>query len=187
MLYKKKVEESPLPVREKISPKEIHKSYLSKIEHELKDMGVVSFDTSYSLHIDQEHLVLPPDITNTSSRELGELLNAFTQQKVYMRTLLGRVEIQVEDAKRKLYSASKDLYKQLTKEKVSESAKERIISTDYDTSDAYDNYMDYKRKQSSIEYSIQNIEDIVFMLSREVTRRNSDFANESRNESVSRY
>lgn len=173
-------------IKEKINPKEIHKSYLEKIETELDVMGVVSFDTSNMLNINQEHLELPAEITDLHSKELGEALNAFTQQKVYMRTLLGRVEATVEDKKRKLYVASENLYKSYTADKVSETAKERLISTNPHTKELHEDYSDYKRKQTIIEYSIQNIEDIIFMLSREVTRRNADFFDENRNHNIGR-
>ena len=41
-------------------------------------------------------------------------------------------------------------------------------------------YVDMKKKYALIEISIANIEDIIFMLSREVTRRTGDFAEEQR-------
>lgn len=180
----KKVAKKEPPKKEKINPKDMHKSYLDRIEADLSKMGVVMFDAETNLNINEEFLELPADITDMPSRSLGESLNAFTQQKIYMRTLLGRVEAQVEDCKRKYYEASEDLYKKLTADKFSETAKERILSTDEATSDLYNAYVEYKRKQSIVEYSIQNIEDIIFMLSREVTRRSGDFAEETRNHNV---
>lgn len=51
---------------------------------------------------------------------------------------------------------------------------------------AYYEYVDYKKKQALVEYSISNIEDIIFMISREVSRRTGDFNEENRAHNVGR-
>ena len=91
---------SELKAEGKINPREIHKSYLDKIETELEKQGVVFFDPQSNLNISDDYLTLPHEITEITSRELGEYLNTFTQQKLYLRTLLGRVELKVEEARR---------------------------------------------------------------------------------------
>ena len=174
------------PKGEKINPREIQKSYLDRMESELEKKGVVFFDASTKLNIDTEHLELPPEITEVTSRELGEYLNAFTQQKVYLRTLLGRTELLVEEARRKYFDVSADLYRKYSLDKMSETAKERMINANPAVQPAYNEYMDCKKKQTLVEYSIANIEDIIFMLSREVSRRTGDFNEESRAHNVSR-
>lgn len=172
--------------REKINPRNVHKSYLEKMESSLADKGVVFFDPDVNLNISEGYLELPAELTDVPSKELGEYLNAFTQQKVYLRTLLGRIESSVEEAKRAYFESSEKLYRRLTADKVSETAKERIVSTDPSIIPFYHEYVDCKRKQSLIEYSILNIEDIIFMLSREVTRRTGDFLDENRSYNVGR-
>ncbi len=171
---------------EKINPRSLHESYLEKIESSLENKGVVFFDPSTTLNITDEYLVLPGEITDVPSRELGEYLNAFTQQKVYLRTLLGRVELLVEEARRKYLEVSEPHYKKYSKDKMSETAKERIINSEAEVTPAYYELMDCKKKQTLIEYSITNIEDIIFMLSREVTRRTGDFSEENRAYNVGR-
>lgn len=174
------------PTEEKINPREIHKSYLDRMESELEKKGVVFFDASTKLNIDAEHLELPHEITEVTSRELGEYLNAFTQQKVYLRTLLGRTELLVEEARRKYFDVSADLYRKYSLDKMSETAKERMINANPSVQPAYHEFVDCKKKQALVEYSIANIEDIIFMLSREVSRRTGDFNEESRAHNVSR-
>ena len=171
---------------EKINPREIHKSYLDRMESELEKKGVVFFDASTKLNIDAEHLELPPEITEVTSRELGEYLNAFTQQKVYLRTLLGRTELLVEEARRAYFDVSADLYRKYSLDKMSETAKERMINAHESVKPYYHEFVDCKKKQALVEYSIANIEDILFMLSREVTRRTGDFAEENRAHNVTR-
>lgn len=174
------------PKEEKINPRAMRQSYLDRMESDLEKKGVVFFDAQTNLNIDGEHLELPTEITEVSSRELGEYLNAFTQQKVYLRTLLGRTELLVEEAKRAYFDASAELYRKYSLEKMSETAKERMINANPTVKPYYESYMDCVKKQTLVGYSIANIEDILFMLSREVTRRTGDFAEENRAHNVTR-
>ena len=174
------------PQQEKINPRDMHKSYLDKMEAELEKKGAVFFDADTNLNITAEYLELPPEITEVTSRDLGEYLNAFTQQKVYLRTLLGRTELLVEEARRKYFEASADLYRKYSIDKMSETAKERMINAHPTVQPLYYEFVDCRKKQSLVEYSIANIEDIIFMLSREVSRRTGDFNEENRAHNVSR-
>ena len=178
--------QKPKEEKEKINPREMHKSYLDKLENDLSSKGVVFFDPQSNLNISDEFLELPPEITEVSSRDLGEYLNAFTQQKVYLRTVLGRVELMVEESRRKYFEVSADLYRKYSIDKMSETAKERMINANPAVQPSYYEYVDYKKKQALVEYSISNIEDIIFMISREVSRRTGDFNEENRAHNVGR-
>lgn len=170
---------------DKINPRAIHKSYLDKMEDNLQKKGVVFFDET-NLHINSEFLELPAEITEVPSRDLGEYLNAFTQQKVYLRTILGRVELELEEARREYFTASADLYRKYSLDKLSETAKDRIINSHPAVSESYNRYSDMKRNQDIVTHSISSIEDIIFMLSREVSRRTGDFNEENRAYNVNR-
>ena len=178
--------QKPKEEKEKINPREMHKSYLDKMESELSSKRVVFFEPETNLNISDEFLELPPEITEVSSRDLGEYLNAFTQQKVYLRTVLGRVELMVEESRRKYFEVSADLYRKYSIDKMSETAKERMINANPAVQPSYYEYVDYKKKQALVEYSISNIEDIIFMISREVSRRTGDFNEENRAHNVGR-
>lgn len=162
------------------------KSYVDSIQEELEEKGVDFFDPSGSLNIDSDYLTLPAHITDVPAKELGELLNAFTQQKMYIRTLLGWAECYLEEAKREYLKESQQLYKKLSESKMSEKAKERELNSDPDIFPFYENYMDKQRACQLLEFNIANIEDAIFMISREVSRRSGDFSNESRNYNVQR-
>lgn len=169
----------------KINPKEMHKKYLTDIEESLERQGVVFFDEK-TLNISEEYLTLPLQITEVTSRDLGEYLNAFTQQKLYLRTLLGRTEIYLEEVKRKYVVSSEKIYKELSNGKLSETAKERIINSEEEVKPYYYDYIDWVKKRDLLLYSISNVEDTIFLLSREVSRRSSDFDDENRSYNVTK-
>ena len=177
----------PTEQRQKLNPKEIQKAYMEKREQELKDRGVVLFDVHEdNLNIDPDFLSLPREITEVPSRDLGQYLNAFTQQKMYLRTLLGRAELLLESARRAYYEVSEPFYTKYSAGKMSETAKERLINANEEVRPLYYLFLDRKRDCSLIEYAITNIEDAIFLISREVTRRTGDFNEENRNHNVSR-
>lgn len=188
-LQKQKVAETK---RQKVNPKAIMKSYSDKLQGELEVKGVDFFtptdiDPNGSLNINRDYLTLPQNITDVPTKELGEYLNAFTQQKAYMRTLVGYAELFCEEARRKYVSASEVRYRELLGSKLSETAKEREVNSDPDVLLVYEEFMDYKNKVKLLNTNISSIEDIVFMLSREVSRRTGDFKDDMRNYNVDNH
>ena len=171
---------------EKVNPKELRKQYLEHLETQLDSEGVTFFEPEHGLNIDSDYLILPAHITEVPSRELGEYLNAFTQQKLYLRTLLGRTEITLEQKKREYITSSDAHYKILANTKMSETAKERLITSQEDVKPLYYEYLNWSKRRELLLYSIANIEDSIFLLSREVSRRGSDFDDENRSHNVSR-
>ena len=175
--------------QEKINPMEVLKkrrNLTEVIEDEFKEKGVVTFSPEKELNINPNYLELPSDITEVSSKDLGEYLNAFTQQKMYMRTLIGWAECLVEEARRDYVEASKHIYKELNKTKLSETAKEREVNSDDEVLPYFEVYMDCKKKLQLLNLNVASIEDAIFLISREVSRRVGDFNNESRNYNVNR-
>ena len=178
--------------QKKVNPKEVLKqrrSYCDEVHKDLEDQGVDFFKPSEdggSLHIDANFLSLPQNITEVSARDLGEYLNAFTQQKMYMRTLVGYAELFCEEARREYLAVSEDRYKELLNTKLSETAKEREVNSDPDVKPSYEKYLDYRNKIKLLNFNILSIEEAIFMLSREVSRRTGDYENERRDYNVQR-
>ena len=170
--------------RDKINPRQMHRSFLDSIEDDLSSQGVVFFDNETGLNINEEYLQLPREITEVTSRDLGEYLNAFTQQKVYLRTVLGRAELVEEEARRAYYSSTDSLYKKYSTQRMSETAKDRVINADDSVKPLLEEYQNARSRVQMVKYAIDNVEDICFMLSREVTRRNADFESENRASNV---
>ena len=67
---------------------------------------------------------------------------------------------------------------------MSETAKDRVINADEDVKPLLEEYKDAKARVQMVKYAIENVEDICFLISREVTRRNADFDNENRASNV---
>ena len=182
----------PPPQKKKVNPKEVlsnRRSYCDEIHEELQEKGVDFFTPSESggsLNIDNSYLTLPRNITEVTPRDLGEYLNAFTQQKMYMRTLVGYAEMFMEEARRAYMYASEDLYRELSHSRLSETAKEREVNSDPVVKPLFQEYMDCKNKVKLLNLNILSIEEAIFLISREVSRRNSDFDNETRGYNVSR-
>ena len=183
----KRVDKKP-----KINPKAMLKekrNYCDRIHAELEDKGVDFFipgSQGGSLNIDKDYLTLPLSITDVPSRDLGEYLNAFTQQKAYLRTLLGYAEMFAEAARLAYMSASETRYRELLNSKLSETAKEREVNTDSKVRPSYEEWCHCKNQIRLLSYNIQSIEEIIFMISREVSRRTGDFNEENRTYNVGR-
>ena len=169
---------------EKINPRAIQKSYMDRIEEEVESQGVTFFEPDVNLNINPDYLQLPSEITEVTSKELGEYLNAFTQQKMYYRTLLGRTGLMLEEAQREYNLQSHNDYEVCSQGKLSETAKERIINSRPKVLPYYQKLRDISQKYNLLEIAISNIEDAIFLISREVSRRGADFDNENRNYSV---
>lgn len=190
VIVKFKVAKTEAP--KKMNPKEMleeKRSYGDRIQKELEDKGVKFFtpvEDGGNLNIDSDYLTLPMNITEVSARDLGEYLNAFTQQKMYMRTLVGYAELFAEESKREYFTASEGRYKELLGSKLSETAKEREVNSDPNVRPYYEKYLDYKNKVKLLNFNIQSIEEAIFMLSREVSRRTGDYENERRDYNVQR-
>ena len=176
---------------EKINPRAMlqEKRYSDRVQKELEDQGVDFFcpsEAGGSLHIDKDYLSLPQNITEVPAKDLGEYLNAFTQQKMYIRTLVGYAESLGEEARREYFAVSEPRYRELLGTKLSETAKEREVNSDPNVLPYYERYMDYKTKIKLLNLNIQSIEEAIFMLSREVSRRTGDYENERRDYNVQR-
>lgn len=192
MTLKKVVKPKLAPSKKKVSPKAVlnsRRSYCDDIHNELQEKGVDFFtpsDSGGTLNIDSYYLSLPRNITEVTARDLGEYLNAFTQQKMYMRTLVGYAEMFMEEARREYMYASEDLYRELSHTKMSETAKEREVNSDLEVKPLFEKYVDCKNKVRLLNLNIQSLEEAIFLISREVSRRSSDFSDENREYSVSR-
>lgn len=157
------------------------KNYVDYIENKVIENGGIIFDPDKgNIHINGDFLELPIDITEIASHDLGNTLNAFTQQKIYLRTVIMRFELMAENSKRKFYAVSENSFAALTSKRMSESAKERILSTDEKIKPIYEEYTDNCYTLSYMKTILANIEDCIFLISREISRRSSDYTDENR-------
>lgn len=193
MLKKKineKVKINPLEIMRRKRELGKKEDLADKLTKDLEDLEVKQFkplEQDGNLNIDSEYLMLPKDLTDEPSRELGKYLNAFTQQKMYMRTLISWQELFTEEAKRKYYELSHEVYTELSQnKKMTEIAKERHINNLDEVKPIFLHYKDCKRRLDLLQSNLSSIEDALFLVSREVSRREGDFNTESRNHNVGR-
>lgn len=66
----------------KVKKKAEEKPYFARIEDELKAQGVLLMDTD-NLNIDREYLVLPKNLTDITTRDLGKLLMLLLSRKFF--------------------------------------------------------------------------------------------------------
>lgn len=172
------------PKREKFNPmKQVRENakLMDKLTDELEEQGATIFKpvelTNGTLNIDNDYLSLPSDLTEVPSRELGKYLNAFTQNKAYMRTLYNWQEALVEEAKRVYYDKYFTVYNMLSREypKMSEKSKELMCNNDDLVKDDFLVYRDQKIKLGMLANTIASYEEIIFLVSREISRRTQDF------------
>lgn len=182
----------PVPPRDKVNPKAVaeeRKARITQLDEELKKEGAIfpcPVEMGGNLNIDNEYLTLPRDMTEVPSRLLGNYLNAYTQQRSYTRTLIGWQECHTEGAKRLYFDKFLPVYEELCKQKLSETAKELMANNHETVKEVFLDYKDEKQKLKMLGYSLASIEDAIFLISREISRRGADIDLETRNDNVSR-
>lgn len=159
------------------------------VTDDLENQGVVFFkptDLGGTLDIDVDYISLPRDMTDLPSHELGKYMNAFTQQKMYMRTLMGWQKLKVAEISDKYLTKFEDIYVKTTKEnpKMSEKSKESICNSHPTVKPLFEILKNEERKLNIIEDNIDSITDALFNISREITRKEADFNLETRNYNV---
>lgn len=167
----------------KINPKKVveaRKSLADKLTGDLEKQGVVFFTPTEhggNLNIEAEFLSLPSDLTEIPSRDLGNYLNAFTQQKAYMRTVFSWQQALVQEKKREYYDKYVEVYSELTKEnpKMSERAKELFCNNHKDVYNEFIEYKNCETKLSMVDMTIETLTEFIFLVSREISRRGADF------------
>lgn len=171
----------------KLNPKEIAKQRLvERLDTDPIMKNVKLFSPEDGLDIDKDYLMLPPDITEVHSKELGMLLYNFTQQKVYMRTLYSWQIMITEETKLKYEKAFGEAYVTVNKEnsKLSEKGKEILVNSQESIATLLVEYRENAQKLLAVEQSISSLEEIIFSLSREVSRRSKDFEEDTRTGNV---
>jgi hypothetical protein len=151
-------------------------SLLDRIENELDSDGVKLFGND---NVDVDYLALPQDITETPSQELGRYLNAFTQQKMWTRTLIGRVSAMAKEERKKIDQIRDRVYSNLPV-KMAVKEKELKLSNMDEAKDVQGKLDFYQQKLEILGDYLENIVDAIFNISREITRRNSDYDDENR-------
>lgn len=147
---------------------------LDIVEKELVRDGIIPFDNANVL---SDYLKLPSDITEVHSRDLGRFFNTFTQQKVWVRTNLSRVVILSKELESDLDDIRHNVYAELP---VKMSVKEKELQLRDKAEDLIHQINIINSKKIMLSDYLDSLIDILFVISREVTRRSDDFKDGSR-------
>ena len=71
-------------------------------------------------------------------------------------------------------------------QEMTEKAKDIEVNNEEEVLPLYNRLQDLKVKRSVLEHNLASIEDAIFLISREVSRRTGDFNDENRNSNVQR-
>lgn len=133
--------------------------------------------------VSEEYLILPPTITNISDEDLGEYLNAFTQQKNWVLTLVGNLEAE----HRELQTIYDEVYAEAYVNSVWDNVNDKKWAAVTDKKVKY-----WRRMLDKVattlaiaERNLETLDNAIFLLSREVTRRTGLRESEIRNYNVS--
>lgn len=185
---KSKAEDKPLYKKASAEYKEREEKELTKkpdsmldvVEEELAELGVTPFS---NVNVEDEYLQLPADITEEPSRELGKYFNAFTQQKMWTRTIVGRLSTTVREMRRSLDEVKADVFSSHPA-KMSIKEKELLFQIDSRSREMLDDMFIYEEKLKMAGDYLANIEDAIILISREISRRTSDWNTEQRADNI---
>lgn len=152
---------------------------LDIVEKELVRDGIIPFDNANVL---SDYLKLPSDITEVHSRDLGRFFNTFTQQKVWVRTNLSRVVILSKELESDLDDIRHNVYAELP---VKMSVKEKELQLRDKAEDLIHQINIINSKKIMLSDYLDSLIDILFVISREISRRSDDWNNETRENNLS--
>lgn len=183
-LYKKaskeSLEEEERALFEAEKPLKVAESVLEGIEEDLAEQGITLFGND---NVEDDYLILPADITEVNSKELGRYFNAFTQQKMWTRTVIGRLSATVREMRRSMDDVKADVFAQQPA-KMSVKEKELHFQIDSRARQILDDLFLYEEKWKMTSDYIANLEDAIILISREISRRSSDWEMEQRVDNV---
>lgn len=164
-------------VKAKDTPKDT-KTMLDVLEEDLQKDGIRLPEYS---DVDEEYSALPKYVTEVESKELGEYLNSFTQQKVWIRTVSGRVSLLLKETEHKLDIKKARIFSNLP-QKMAMKEKELNLLLDPETETLVKQYDYLESKLRILEDIIYSLEESIFSISREISRRGKDFDEFNRGE-----
>lgn len=158
------------------------KSLLENIEETLAKDNIAIPEYS---SVDTDYLTLPTCMTDIEMNELGNYLNAFTQQKIWVRTVIGRTSVLLRERQLFLDEKRAIIFDELPV-KMSVKEKELRLLLDPNLKKVKEELIFYEEKLAILEDIISSLEESIFTVSREITRRTKDFDEFNRNENWGR-
>lgn len=151
-----------------------------KVEKDLSKQGVRSFTND---NVIEDYLQLPSDLTNVSSRDLGRYFTTFTNQKLYVRSILWKCGAVLREINSDIDLIRTNIYATLPS-KTSVKEKELALLQSSKAKELIKKYNYFQEKHSMLETYLDNLIDAITCISREITRRESDWQDSSREDNV---
>lgn len=150
------------------------------VEEELSAEGINLFTNE---NVVEDYLQLPADLTEETSRDLGRYFNAFTQQKMYVRTVIGRLSAIVREKDNAMNNLRAEVYSSMNA-KVSQKEKELHFQSDPRVQERLDELFTYKEKLLMASDYLDGLIDGITLISREISRRESDWNDDRRSDNI---
>lgn len=160
--------------------KETEQTRWDKMESELEQEGVVPFENDA---IKQDYLKLPAFLDELPSHELGRYLNAFTMQRMYVRSNISKLGAMLQEIEIHLNAEKSRVFATLPV-KMSVKEKELNLYSDEVAKVILEQYTYYQNKYKYYLDYMESLDDAKFSLSREISRRGMDFMDNSRGENL---
>lgn len=158
----------------------VFKTGWDKLQAELIDEGVNAFENE---NIVEEYLVLPAYLDELPSRELGRYLNAFIMQRMYVRSSISKLNAQLQEIESYLNREKARVFASLPA-KMSVREKELNLYSDEVAGKILDKYNYFSNKYKFYLDYMESLEDAKFSISREISRRGLDFADNNRSDNI---
>lgn len=155
-------------------------SLLDIVEQALEAEGIEMFTNE---NIVKDYLLLPPHLDDEEPSEIGRYLHALTQQRVWTRTLLARIGILLREANELLDKEKARVFSDLPA-KMSVTEKELALYIDVKALPILERIKVISAKYNMLEAYMKNLEDLIFDVSREISRRGFDVNSQNRTENV---
>lgn len=170
--------------RPKVEDEQRDSDLLEELEEELWRDGIKLFDNE---NINEAYLQLPSDLTEVESKELGKYFSNFTMQKVYVRSLIGRTRTLLRELTDKLDNIRSNVYTGLPA-KMSVTEKELNLRSHEKYGEESKKLMHdisfLSEKHKMLDDYLESLIDIIFSVSREISRRSGDLGDFSRGENM---
>lgn len=151
-----------------------------KIVEELITKGVHMFTND---SVDDEYLMLPPHLDDLPSNELGRYLHTFTQQKIWVRTITSHVGAMLREKEEAFIPIKARIFSEQDK-KLSITEKELKLFVDDEAKEKIVDIKYLEEKCEMLNSYMENLIDGIFSISREISRREGDFKDSQRVDSV---
>ena len=138
-----------------------------------------------NVNVEEDYLQLPSDLTEVVSQDLGRYFNAFTQQKMYVRTVVGRLSAIIREKNNSMNVLRAEVYASLNA-KVSAKEKELQFQSDERVQEQLGDLFQYEEKLFMAKDYLEGLIDGITLISREISRREGDWNDSRREDNISK-